>query len=63
MFMDAPQQLVILGGLAVCQVIAMTLSYWIGRQAGKAAAAAKSGIVRLSPEESSEPDLMVNHHV
>lgn len=61
--MDTSQQLVILGGLAVCQMIAMALSYWIGRQAGKAAVDTQRGNEQPSPKESSEPDLMVSHHV
>jgi hypothetical protein len=36
--MDTSQQLVILGGLITCQAIAIGLPYWMGRQAGKAAA-------------------------
>lgn len=61
--MDTSQQLVILGGLAVCQMIAMALSYWIGRQAGKAAADTQRANEHPSPKESHEPDLMVSHHV
>ena len=38
--MTTYQLLVILGGLAVCQVIAMALHYWMGWRSGQNAATA-----------------------
>ena len=38
--MTTPQLLLILGGLAVCQVIAMALPYWMGWRSGQTAATA-----------------------
>jgi hypothetical protein len=38
--MNTYQLLVILGGLAVCQVIAMALPYWMGWKSGQTAATA-----------------------
>lgn len=38
--MTTSQLLVILGGLAVCQVIAMALPYWMGWRSGQTAATA-----------------------
>lgn len=38
--MTTSQLLVILGGLAVCQMIAMALPYWMGWRSGQGAATA-----------------------
>lgn len=38
--MTTSQLLLILGGLAVCQVIAMALPYWMGWRSGQTAATA-----------------------
>ncbi|KPY94585.1 hypothetical protein ALO36_103776 [Pseudomonas syringae pv. tomato] len=40
MAMTTAQLLLILGGLTVCQVIAMALPYWMGWRSGQTAAAA-----------------------
>lgn len=53
--MSTSQLLVILGGLAVCQVIAMALPYWMGWRSGQTAATVllKDEIQGLRAELSS----------
>ncbi len=53
--MSISQLLAILGGLALCQVIAMALPYWMGWRSGQAAATAllQDEILRLRAELSS----------
>lgn len=58
--MTTSQLLVILGGLAVCQVIAMALPYWMGWRSGQTAATAllQDEIQRLRAELSSAHTLI-----
>lgn len=53
--MSTSQVLLILGGLAVCQIIAMALPYWMGWRSGQTAATVllKDEIQRLRSELSS----------
>ena len=58
--MTTAQLLLILAGLAVCQVIAMALPYWMGWQAGRSSLAPLQGeIEQLRQRLSIEGEYVV----
>ena len=58
--MSTSQHLIILGGMAACQIIAMGLPYWMGWQAGRSSLAPLQGeIEQLRQRLSIEGEYVV----
>ncbi|MCS3472480.1 hypothetical protein M2401_006244 [Pseudomonas sp. JUb42] len=58
--MNTSQYLVILGGMAACQIIAMALPYWMGLQAGRTSLALLQGeIEQLRQQLSVRSEVVV----